>query len=48
MNDMFTFQCKLLQLYPLINVVYTTFNIVYYTFVGNRPIVIKGSLVIWL
>jgi len=45
MNVMFTFQCKLLQLSPLINIVCTTFKVIYSTFVGNTPIVIRGSLV---
>jgi len=44
MNVMFIFQCKLLQLCPQINVVYTTSKVIYSTIVGNTPIVIRGSL----
>lgn len=41
---MFTFQWKLFQLCPQMNVVYTTSKVIYSTFVGNTPIVIRGSL----
>jgi len=43
MNVILTFQYKLLQLCPLINIVYNLPR--YFTFVGNAPINIRGSLV---
>lgn len=42
---MFTSQGKILQLCPLIDVIYTIFKILYYAFIINTPIIIRGSLV---
>lgn len=44
MNVMFTFQWKIFQLCPQMNVMYTTSKVIYSTFVGNTPIVIRDSL----